>query len=113
MNYFTGSEYTQVRNYSLSDEPSEDRYRITVKKEVDGVASSYLHDKVVVGDVLEVGVPCGDFVLTEGSQSLVYLGAGVGITPLLSMMKVSAKQDKKVRFSIQRLINIYFLFRTH
>eukprot|EP00090_Calanus_glacialis_P005774 TRINITY_DN14477_c0_g1_i1.p1 TRINITY_DN14477_c0_g1~~TRINITY_DN14477_c0_g1_i1.p1 ORF type:complete len:411 (+),score=103.83 TRINITY_DN14477_c0_g1_i1:177-1235(+) len=90
-----GSEYTQVRNYSLSDEPSEDRYRITVKKEVDGVASSYLHDKVVVGDVLEVGVPCGDFVLTEGSQSLVYLGAGVGITPLLSMMKVSAKQDKK------------------
>jgi len=90
-----GFEFTQVRNYSLSDEPSEDRYRITVKKEVDGVASSFLHDKVSVGDVLEVGVPCGDFVLDEGSHSLVYLGAGVGITPLLSMMKVSAKQKNK------------------
>ena len=46
-----------MRNYSLSDEPGEDRYRITVKKEIDGAASSYLHDKVTVGDVLEVGVP--------------------------------------------------------
>jgi len=90
-----GVEYTQVRNYSLSDEPGEDRYRITVKKEIDGAASSYLHDKVTVGDVLEVGVPCGDFVLDEGTHSLVYLGAGVGITPLLSMMKVSAKQKNK------------------
>jgi len=90
-----GSDYTQIRNYSLSDEPSDNTYRITVKKEAAGVASSHLHDNVVVGDVLEVGVPCGDFVLTEGNESLVYLGAGVGITPLLSMMKVSAKQGKK------------------
>jgi len=90
-----GSEHTQVRNYSLSDEPSDNTYRITVKKEVDGVASSYLHDNVQVGDVLEIGVPCGDFVLAEGAESMVYLGAGVGITPLLSMMKVSAKQGRK------------------
>ena len=89
-----------MRNYSLSDEPGEDRYRITVKKEIDGAASSYLHDKVTVGDVLEVGVPCGDFVLDEGTHSLVYLGAGVGITPLLSMMKVSAKQKNKVRLQL-------------
>ena len=85
-----------MRNYSLSDEPGENKYRITVKKEEEGIASSYLHDKVVVGDILEIGVPCGDFVLAEGAESLVYLGAGVGITPLLSMMKVSAKQGKKV-----------------
>eukprot|EP00092_Neocalanus_flemingeri_P027961 GFUD01030357.1.p1 GENE.GFUD01030357.1~~GFUD01030357.1.p1 ORF type:complete len:398 (+),score=89.46 GFUD01030357.1:51-1244(+) len=90
-----GVEYTQVRNYSLSDEPNENQYRITVKKEIEGVASTYLHDKVAVGDVLEVGVPCGDFVLDNDNQSLVYLGAGVGITPLLSMMKVSAKQENK------------------
>jgi len=90
-----GVEHTQIRNYSLSDEPNEEKYRITVKKEMDGVASTYLHDKVVVGDVLEVGVPCGDFVLAENNPNLVYLGAGVGITPLLSMMKVSAKQESK------------------
>jgi len=90
-----GCDHTQVRNYSLSDEPGENKYRITVKKEEEGIASSYLHDKVVVGDILEIGVPCGDFVLAEGAESLVYLGAGVGITPLLSMMKVSAKQGKK------------------
>jgi len=90
-----GVEHTQLRNYSLSDEPSKKGYRITVKKEVGGVASSYLHDKVSVGQVIEVGVPCGDFVLADNTQSLVYLGAGIGITPLLSMMKVSAKQAHK------------------
>ena len=91
-----------MRNYSLSDEPGENKYRITVKKEVQGIASSYLHDKVVVGDILEIGVPCGDFVLAEGPESLVYLGAGVGITPLLSMMKVSAKQGKKVIIEVTK-----------
>ena len=89
---FKGCDHTQVRNYSLSDEPSENKYRITVKKELEGVASSYLHDKVEVGDILEIGVPCGDFFLTEGPERCT----GVGITPLLSMMKVSAKQGKKV-----------------
>ena len=87
--------YSHVRNYSLSDEPGKDCYRITVKKEEDGAVSSHLHNNVKVGDVLEVGVPCGEFVLQPGSNC-VFLGAGVGITPLLSMMKASARNGNKV-----------------
>lgn len=58
--------------------------------------SGHLHDSLEVGDIVEAGVPCGDFVLVPGS-SCVFLGAGVGITPLLSMMKVSAANGAKVR----------------
>jgi len=88
-----GSSHAQCRNYSLSDEPRTDVYRITVKKEKDGLVSSYLHDTFSVGDVLDAGVPCGHFTLQSGSS--VFLAAGVGITPLLSMMKVSANAGFK------------------
>ena len=90
-----GSDHDQCRNYSLSDEPRTDLYRITVKKEADGLVSSYLHDTIAVGDIIDVGVPCGDFILKPGCNC-VFLGAGVGITPLLSMLKVSAKAGNKV-----------------
>ena len=91
----SGSEYDQCRNYSLSDEPRTDIYRITVKKETDGLISSYLHDTIAIGDIIDVGVPCGDFILKPGCNC-VFLAAGVGITPLLSMLKVSAKAGNKV-----------------
>ena len=64
--------------------------------------SGHLHDSLEVGDIVEAGVPCGDFVLVPGS-SCVFLGAGVGITPLLSMMKVSAANGAKVRMSLNNL----------
>ena len=87
-----GGEFSHCRNYSLSDSPRTDGYRITVKREKGGTVSSYLHHAIKPGDTIEVGVPCGDFVLQPGS-SCVLLGAGVGITPLLTMMKVAAKSD--------------------
>ena len=46
--YTLGQEYSQVRNYSLSDIPSSEVYRITVKKEADGAVSTYLHDTLEV-----------------------------------------------------------------
>src|SRR5690606_24660330 len=52
------------RNYSLSDAPGKGYYRISVKREADGVASNFLHDKVQEGDVVELLAPCGDFVLS-------------------------------------------------
>ena len=62
----SGSKYDQCRNYSLSDEPRTYIYRITVKKETDGLISSYLHDAIAIGDIIDVGVPCGDFILKPG-----------------------------------------------
>jgi nitric oxide dioxygenase len=85
---------TPPRNYSLSDRPGRDYYRISVKREPApaahlpaGIVSNHLHDNVRPGDVLEIGPPCGNFYLdADGSRPVVLISGGVGLTPMLSML---------------------------
>lgn len=74
------------RNYSLSGPSDAGTYRLGVKREGHGVASRFLHDVVGVGDTIEAGRPSGEFVLPHGEDPIVLISAGVGITPLLSML---------------------------
>ena len=80
------------RNYSLSGSPEDSgRYRITVKREPRGRVSRYLHDQVEVGQILSAYPPGGDFVPThEGHGPIVLVSAGVGLTPLVSMLHTLA-----------------------
>jgi nitric oxide dioxygenase len=86
---------TSPRNYSLSDRPGLDHYRISVKREPrlaadapDGLISNYLHDEVRAGDELELGPPCGEFTVPAEAQGpIVLLAGGIGVTPLLAMAK--------------------------
>jgi ferredoxin-NADP reductase/MOSC domain-containing protein YiiM/ferredoxin len=75
-----------LRNYSLSDLPSPDHYRVSIKLETSGVASTYLHSQVRVGDLLDVAAPRGSFTLKPGDEPVVLLSAGVGATPVLAML---------------------------
>lgn len=87
---------TTMRNYSLSDKPNQNWFRISVKREIstipeipNGYVSNFLHDKVKVGSCLEVGPPCGEFFLDiykKDRKPLVLIAAGVGITPILSIL---------------------------
>jgi nitric oxide dioxygenase len=97
---------TSPRNYSLSDRPGVEHYRITVKREPglapgapDGLISNYLHDTVHRGDILELGPPCGEFTLDPASiadRPIVLLSGGIGITPLISMFKSLAHHGTDV-----------------
>ena len=88
---------TPPRNYSLSDRPGLDYFRISVKREPGsaagapaGLVSNYLHGRVTEGDVLDIGPPCGEFTLDLekiGGRPIVLISGGVGITPLMSMLK--------------------------
>jgi ferredoxin-NADP reductase/MOSC domain-containing protein YiiM/ferredoxin len=80
-----------VRSYSLSGRPDEQTYRISVKREEHGTVSGHLHDRVAVGDVIDVAAPRGDFVLDAGDEPVVLLSAGIGVTPVLSMLAFLAK----------------------
>jgi ferredoxin-NADP reductase/MOSC domain-containing protein YiiM len=74
-----------VRSYSLSALGGADAgLRISVKRE--GAASRFLHDRVGVGDVLDVAAPRGAFVLREVARPVVLVSAGVGATPVLAML---------------------------
>lgn len=76
------------RNYSISSAPNGKTYRISVKREPGGVASSWLHDHVGVGAELKVSVPAGEFFLSERPERpIVLLSGGVGLTPMVSMLE--------------------------
>jgi ferredoxin-NADP reductase/predicted pyridoxine 5'-phosphate oxidase superfamily flavin-nucleotide-binding protein len=85
-----------IRTYSLSSAPSDDFFRISVKR--DGLVSSHLHERISVGDVLEARAPQGHFtVAPHERRPLVLLAAGVGITPLLSMVREVVYQGLRTR----------------
>jgi ferredoxin-NADP reductase/ferredoxin len=79
-----------LRSYSLAGAPGRSAYRIGVKREPHGIASAYLHDRVQVGDPLDVSAPRGNFVVHEGTSPLVLLSAGIGVTPVLAILHALA-----------------------
>jgi ferredoxin-NADP reductase/MOSC domain-containing protein YiiM len=81
-----------LRNYSLSALPATDHYRVSIKRELNGAASTYLHNQVRVGDLLDVAAPRGTFTLKPGEKPVVLLSAGVGATPVLAMLHALAHE---------------------
>lgn len=81
-----GADKPVIRTYTLSAAPSDGIYRISVKR--DGAVSQYLHDHIRVGDTIEARAPAGDFVIdARATRPAVLLAGGVGITPLLAMLR--------------------------
>jgi MOSC domain-containing protein YiiM/ferredoxin-NADP reductase len=79
-----------LRSYSLSGEPTAERYRVSVKREPHGAASAYIDDRLQVGDSVEVSAARGNFVLRPGDDPVVLLSAGIGATPVLAMLHALA-----------------------
>ncbi|KAJ5261164.1 hypothetical protein N7478_011759 [Penicillium angulare] len=114
--YVPELKYLQPRQYSLSDKPSPNYYRISVKKEKGpdasdsnaaahpGYVSNVLHDSINKGDLIKVSHPGGDFFLAndEVSSPVVLISAGVGLTPLTSMLNTLTSKpglsDRKLHF---------------
>ncbi|HEU5331601.1 MAG TPA: MOSC and FAD-binding oxidoreductase domain-containing protein [Actinocrinis sp.] len=75
-----------VRSYSLSSTPTAGTYRISVKREPHGTVSGYLTNSVRAGAVLEAAAPRGEFVLDDRTAPVLLISAGIGVTPVLSML---------------------------
>jgi ferredoxin-NADP reductase len=100
-----GGQAPLVRCYSLSDRPRQDFYRCTIKRlsappespgAPPGRGSGYFHDQVQVDDVLEVRAPAGTFLLDgQSNEPIVLLGAGIGVTPLVSMLQAMAHAARR------------------
>jgi ferredoxin-NADP reductase/MOSC domain-containing protein YiiM len=81
-----------LRSYSLSDLPGSEHFRISVKSESKGVGSSFLCNRIHQGDVLDVSAPRGSFTLRRGNNPVVLISAGVGATPVMSMLHSLASE---------------------
>jgi ferredoxin-NADP reductase/MOSC domain-containing protein YiiM len=84
-----------LRSYSLSDLPAADHLRISVKSELNGIGSSFLCNHTREGDVLDVSAPRGSFTLRTGQNPVVLLSAGVGATPVMSMLHALAAEGSR------------------
>ena len=87
------SESAIERTYSLSNSPTDSHYRISVKRQEKGLASQYLHDSIQVGDVIQAKKPNGDFILKFPIKPVVLISAGIGITPLISMLHAATQSQ--------------------
>ena len=90
----------QARQYSISSAPTQEYYRISVKREkgqnidTNGLISNYLHDFVNEGDIIDITSPAGNFVLAENPTApIVLISGGVGLTPLMSMLQSLTDND--------------------
>jgi ferredoxin-NADP reductase len=81
-----------MRSYSLSGEPSAERYRVSVKREAHGAAGAYIDEKLQVGDVVDASAARGAFTLRPGDAPVVLLSAGIGATPVLAMLHALAAE---------------------
>lgn len=91
-----------TRSYSLTNASTGDgRLAIAVKGVEDGKLSRYLCERARIGDVLEIGQAFGEMTLPPSPQgSWLFLAAGSGITPLLSMTRALAAQGMPVPLTL-------------
>jgi len=108
--------YLQSRQYSLSDAPNPDYYRVSIKKEAGlnykgaeaeahpGYISNVMHNEKQVGDVVRVSHPAGEFFCDpendmDGQTPIVLLSAGVGLTPMISILNTITQRQSQQRIS--------------
>lgn len=101
-----------TRCYSLSDSPSSNYYRVTIKRVVAsadtaigpaGAASNFFHDYVHAGYTLKIHAPSGRFYLDAASFTpVVLIAGGIGITPMMSMLRWCSQHQP------QRVVHLFY-----
>ncbi len=89
-----GHQNTLKRTYTLSGPPNKNWYRLSVKRETKGLVSSFLHDGIDTGDIFQAKIPAGNFVIPCSQCPLVLVSAGVGVTPMLSILHSEFQKDE-------------------
>jgi ferredoxin-NADP reductase/MOSC domain-containing protein YiiM/ferredoxin len=84
-----------MRSFSLCGMPNTSRYRLGIKCEPHGAASTYLSERASPGDALELSAPRGAFVLRPGEEPVVLMSAGIGVTPVLAMLHALAAERSR------------------
>ena len=103
--------YRAKRHYSIV---SGDKNHLTfgVKRDVttehEGEVSTILHDEIKEGDMINLAAPVGGFVLENTTEPQLFLGSGIGVTPLVAMYETASAKGLDHRwFKLLKMNNIY------
>ncbi|KAK7194911.1 Oxidoreductase FAD/NAD-binding domain protein [Novymonas esmeraldas] len=86
-------QHQEIRQYSIISPPNAEYYEIAMRRHDEGQVSRYMSDVVNVGDQLQLAPPYGDFFLdgpTDAATPIALISGGVGLTPMLSMLRTLA-----------------------
>jgi vanillate O-demethylase ferredoxin subunit len=102
-----------IRNYSLLNDASEtDRYVIAVKRDAQGRGGSrFVHDMLRAGDVVSISRPSNNFEFNETASYSLFLAGGIGITPILAMVRrvVALGRRWELHYAARTRIDAAFL----
>jgi len=89
----------QLRTYTVSSSPADEYLRISVKNNGHvGSVSHYLHHHLILGEQLMAKAPCGQFTFNaSGKRSVILISAGIGITPMISMLRHALQEGVRTR----------------
>ena len=102
-----------LRSYTISNTTENNAYRISVKRESNGKVSTTIHNDLKLGDILEAKGPKGNFVLDKKKRrQTVFIAAGIGITPIISMLHALKKGNDEVFLFISAKTKELMVFKT-
>ena len=78
--------------------PQNNEYRITVRYIPGGKVTTYIHEKLAVGDIVQVSPPCGDCYYRSSKRNMVMLAGGNGVVALAPMIEKGLAEGRKVKF---------------
>jgi len=95
----------QPRQFSLTRADDGEHRYFAVKRvhgggKPDGEVSTLLHDQIQVGDELTLSVPYGDVVLDDGGRPVVFVSAGIGVTPMAGMISHLVAAGSQLRVTL-------------
>ncbi|MDF1628238.1 MAG: ferredoxin reductase [Alcanivoracaceae bacterium] len=96
-----------TRSYSPSDAVNKDgRIRLTIKAIAQGKVSQHLVHNCQIGDVVELGRAYGDMTLPKEPHAWLFVTAGSGITPIMSLLNTLTQRP------LQQPISLIYWART-
>ena len=91
-----GWPHQMKRQYTVTGDPSDlETLTITTKLDTNGVVTSYMHNSCQVGDQFTVSEPFGTFTLDDTNEPILFMSAGIGITPIYSLIKECLRRGRR------------------
>jgi ferredoxin-NADP reductase len=88
--------YTAQRSYSVATPPGDGTaIELTVERLPEGEVSTFMHDALEIGDMLEVRGPIGGWFVWDGTTPALLIGGGTGIVPLMAMLRMARREGRQ------------------
>lgn len=104
---YKGNDEEVYRAYSIASSPNMKGYfELIIGYVPEGIATTYVHHHLNVGDVVNVNGPFGDFYYQDNDREMVMVAVGTGVAPILSILNYMRENN------IQRKARFYFGAKT-